>query len=109
MSSRIGVVPKRRVAAAIVFALVFCLCGVFAAAQVTIQPKDEFFGGYSWLGVSGYADFNVRVQDINAGFDASNTWYFPAIHNLGIVVDGSGHFDTGGPGYTGIGFAMGGL
>ena len=55
--------------------LVSFLC-VNAAAQVTIQPKDEIFGGYSWLGISGYADFDIKVQDINAGFDASTHGIF---------------------------------
>ncbi len=88
--------------------MLLCLCSAYAAAQVTIQPKDEIFGGYSWLHVNGYADFGVKVQDISKGFDASNTFYFPRFSNLGIVVDGSGHFDRDHH-YTGIGFALGGL
>ncbi len=89
--------------------LLVCFCGCYAAAQVTIQPKDEIFGGYSWLGISGNADFGYKVQDINKGFDASNVYYFPRVHNLGIIADGSGHFNTGNPAYTGVGFFFGGL
>jgi len=109
MLSRIGVVPRYLIAA--VFSITSCvlLFGTLAAAQVTIQPKDEIFGGYSWLGISGTADFNIKVQDIPVGFDASTTYYFPWAHNLGIIADGSGHFNTGRPGYTGVGFAMVGL
>jgi hypothetical protein len=85
------------------------VCGTFAAAQVTIQPKDEIFGGYSWLHVGGFADFGIKMPDIVNGFDASNTYYLPQAHNLGIIFDGSGHFSTGAPNYTGIGFAFAGL
>ncbi len=99
----------RKLAIALVACLLLSLCGTFAAAQVTIQPKDEIFGGYSWLHVGGYADFGIKMPDIVNGFDASNTWYFPQAHNLGIIFDGSGHFSTGAPNYTGIGFAFAGL
>jgi len=110
MSYRIGVgVLRRRIAATIAFAVMFCLWGTLATAQVTIQPKAEIFGGYSWLGISGHADFGDKVQDINTGFDASVTYYFPFAHNLGVIFDGSGHFNTGAPGYTGVGFAFAGL
>ncbi len=110
MSYRIGVgIPTRRIAATIALALLVCLWSTWAAAQVTIQPKDEIFGGYSWLGISGHADLGTKVQDINTGFDASSTYYFPFAHNLGVIVDGSGHFATGAPDYTGIGFIFGGL
>jgi outer membrane protein OmpA-like peptidoglycan-associated protein len=100
---------SKRCLALVALCLLLSFLCVNAAAQVTIQPKDEIFGGYSWLGISGYADFNTKVQDINAGFDASNTWYFPHAHNFGVIFDGSGHFNTGRPGYTGVGFGMGGL
>jgi len=110
MSSRIGVgVSRRRMATTIALAVMFCLWGTLATAQVTIQPKSEIFGGYSWLGISGQADFGNHVQDIATGFDASYTYYFPFAHNLGVVFDGSGHFATGAPNYTGVGFAFAGL
>ena len=89
MTSRIGVVPRHFIAAA--FAL--CLFATYATAQVAIQPKAEVFGGYSWLGISGTADFGVKVPDISTGFDASTTYYLPQAHNLGLIADGSGHFD----------------
>ena len=108
MSSRMKVVPSRVLATSVALTFVLCLLGAHAAAQVTIQPKDEIFGGYSYLHVSGRADFGVKVQDLPAGFDASNTFYFPRWHNLGVVVDGSGHFNRDHD-YTGIGFVLAGL
>jgi hypothetical protein len=87
----------------------------FAAAQ-NYQPKDEVYGGYSWLAPNGYGDLNFKVNDIVDGFDASNTYYLPKYHNLGFVMDGSGHFNGGvtPPGLNGnhgtaAGFALGGL
>lgn len=80
-----------------------------AAAQDASQPRDEIFGGYSFLNPHGTADFGVRLPNIPAGFDASNTFYFTrtgALHNLGFVADGSGHFDRDHQ-YVGIGFGMG--
>jgi outer membrane protein OmpA-like peptidoglycan-associated protein len=99
----------RKLAVALAVCLMLSVCGTFAAAQVTIQPKEEIFVGYSWLGISGYADFGRKVPDISKGFDASITYYLPHAHNLGIVFDGSGHFSTGAPNYTGVGFALFGL
>ncbi len=99
----------RKLAIALAACLVLSFSGTFAAAQVTIQPKVEIFAGYSWLGVSGYADFDHKVNDITTGFDASVTYYLPQAHNLGIIFDGSGHFATGAPNYTGVGFGMVGL
>ena len=46
MFSRIGKVPTRCIATTIALAFVVCLLGTFAAAQVSIQPKDEVYG---WL------------------------------------------------------------
>jgi opacity protein-like surface antigen len=108
MSSRNGV-PNRRIAATIVLVLLFCLWGTYATSQVTIQPKTEIFGGYSWLGISGFADFRVNQEDITRGFDSSITYYLPWAHNnLGVIVDGSGHFNRD-HSYVGVGFVMGGL
>jgi outer membrane protein OmpA-like peptidoglycan-associated protein len=109
MSSRIGVGVPSRVATTIALAVMLCLLGTLATAQVTIQPKSEIFGGYSWLGISGQADLGVKAQDINTGFEASYTYYFPFAHNLGVIFDGSGHFATGYPDYTGVGFGLAGL
>ena len=100
---------SKTVAIALFSSMLLCLVCLPATAQVTIQPKVEVYGGYSWLGISGYADFNTKVQDITDGFDASLTYYLPQAHNLGIVFDGSGHFNTGAPGYTGVGFTLVGL
>jgi hypothetical protein len=99
----------RAVAKLLVILLLLCLLGSNVVAQVTIQPKSEIFGGYSWLGISGQADLGNKVQDINTGFDASLTYYLPGAHNLGVIFDGSGHYNTGRPGYTGVGFAFVGL
>src|SRR5579883_1607805 len=100
---------SKMVSKSLVLCLLVWLCSTYAAAQVTVQPKSEIFGGYSWLGISGHADFGTKVQDINTGFDASYTYYFAWSHNLGVIFDGSGHFDTGRPNYTGVGFAFAGL
>jgi len=70
--------------------------GTRASAQVTIQPKDEVFGGYSWLHTNGYAafdDIGYKVPDITDGFDLSNTYYLPSMHNLGVLADFSYHFN----------------
>jgi len=107
MSSRNGVL-NHRLAATIVLVLLFCLWGTYAASQVTIQPKAEIFGGYSWLGINGFADFHVNVEDIPRGFDSSITYYLPRAHNLGIIVDGSGHFNRDHQ-YVGVGLVMAGL
>src|SRR5208283_4226 len=70
-------------------------------------PKDEIFAGYSWLHPDGYDDLGFKVKDIVDGFDLSNTYYLPSAHNLGVLVDGSGHFNSGQG--TGIGYILGGL
>ncbi|MFZ0913240.1 MAG: hypothetical protein WAN09_08110, partial [Candidatus Korobacteraceae bacterium] len=105
MSSRIGVVPTRLIAASIALAFALCLLGVLAAAQTDIQPKDEIFGGYSWLHPGANTDFGVKVQDISKGFDFSNVYYLPAAHNLGILGDVSGHWGN----QANVGYLLGGL
>jgi hypothetical protein len=79
--------------------------GVYALAQTDIQPKDEVFGGYSWLHPNGRVDFGYKVGDIAKGFDVSNVYYLPSVHNLGILLDGSGHFGED----TDVGYILGGL
>jgi hypothetical protein len=114
--SCVAVVGIRRVLALIAGGCALCLLATFAVAQNN-QPKDEIFGGYSWLAPNGYGDFNFKVNDIVDGFNASNTYYLPRFNNLGFVMDGSGHFNGGmtpNPGTdgnhgTGVGFALGGL
>jgi outer membrane protein OmpA-like peptidoglycan-associated protein len=105
MSSRIGVVPTRVLATSMALAFALCLLGVYASAQ-TIQPKDEIFGGYSWLHPNGRTDLGYKVPDIASGFDFSNVYYFPEAHNVGVLVDGSGHF---GSSSDEVGYMLGGL
>src|SRR5271165_6236290 len=105
MPSRIGVPPTRVAATWIALAFALCLLGVYAAAQTDIQPKDEVFGGYSWLHPNGKVDYGYEVDDITKGFDFSNVYYVPAAHNMGILVDGSGHFGKD----TEVGYILGGL
>ena len=106
MSSRIALTPRRFVATCIALAFALCLLGIHASAQ-TIQPVAEAFGGYSWLHPNGYADFGSKVPDIVGGFDLSGVYYFPQMHNLGVLVDGSGHISKGDG--LGVGFANFGL
>ncbi len=98
-------VPKRLVATSIALAFAVCLMGSFAAAQVTVQPKAEVFGGYSWYHPNGYVDWG-HVPDIAHGWNASSTFYFPQAHNLGVVVDGSGHYNGT---FANAGFGLAGL
>jgi len=85
-------VPKRLFATSIAIAIAVCMMGALAAAQ-QIQPVDEVFGGYSWLHPNGFVDWG-KVPDIAHGWNASSTYYFPQAHNLGVVVDGSGHYNS---------------
>jgi hypothetical protein len=96
MSSRFVVVLKHIFATltALIFAL--CLFGTLAAAQ-TKQPVDEVYGGYSWLNTRGYINLGYKAPDITDGFDVSNTYYFPQMHNLGALADFSYHFNGKNP------------
>ncbi len=112
MSSRRGVAPTRVVATLIALVFALCLLGVYASAQVEIQPKDEVFVGYSWLHPNGRADFGYKVPDISKGFDLSNVYYLPTMHNLGLLIDGSGHFgsqQTELDASNDVGYILGGL
>ena len=86
-------VPKRLVATSIAVAIAVCMMGALAAAQNTLQPKAEIFGGYSWLNPDGYVDWG-KVNSIASGWNGSGTFYLPQLHNLGIVLDGSGHYHS---------------
>ena len=86
-------VPKRLIATTIALAFAVVLLGSFAAAQVTVEPRAEIFGGYSWLHPNGYVDWG-KVPDIAHGWNASSTFYFPNVRKLGVVVDGSGHYNS---------------
>ncbi len=54
---------------------------------------------------NGKVDYGYQVPDIASGFDFSNVYYVPAAHNLGILLDGSGHFGSD----TDVGYILGGL
>jgi len=111
MSSRIGVVPRRHVATTIALAFVLCLSATYATAQISIQPKDEVYGGYSWLHPGGHYDLGIQTKDISDGIDISNVYYLPQAHNVGILVDGSMHWGSnyGGPGSAADYYMLGGL
>ena len=114
MSFRVAFLARCR-PSTIVLVCAVCLLATSASAQN--QPKDEVFGGYSWIAPNGYGDLDFKQNDIVKGFDASNTYYLPRFHNLGIVFDGSGHFNggetppppVGSNSGTGMGFGLGGL
>ena len=91
---RIGVVPRRFLAKTVALAFALCLLGTWAAAQVTMQPMDEVYGGYSWLHPGGHYDFGVQTKDNATGVDMSNVYYFRKVHNLGWLVDGSLNWGT---------------
>ena len=96
MSSRFAVVLKHTVATLTALLFALCFLSTFAAAQ-TNQPVDEVFGGYSWLHTNGYINFGFKSPDIVDGFDLSNTYYFPQMHNLGALVDLSYHWNGKNP------------
>ncbi len=97
MSSRFAVVLKPIIATLTALVFAVCLLGTFAAAQ-TPQPKDEVFGGYSWWHSGGYVNLGYKAPDITDGFDISNTYYLPQMHNLGLLADFSYHFNGKIPG-----------
>ncbi|MGC2112538.1 MAG: OmpA family protein [Candidatus Korobacteraceae bacterium] len=111
MSSSIRVVPRYLIATTIAVMFALCLSGTYAAAQVTIQPKDEIYVGYSWLHPGGHYDFALPTKDISSGIDISNVYYLRQAHNLGVLVDSSMHWgsDYGGPGNAADYYVLGGL
>ncbi|MFY9645240.1 MAG: OmpA family protein, partial [Terriglobales bacterium] len=111
MSSRIEVIPRYLSATMIAAMFVACFTATYAAAQVSIQPKDEIYAGYSWLHPGGYYDFGLKTQDITQGIDVSNVYYLPSAHNLGVLVDASMHWggNYGGPGDASNYYVLGGL
>ena len=103
-----AVVPKRAYAVLIALVVVLGLSGTYAAAQDTIYPKYEVYGGYAWLHPNGSVDWG-KVPDITDGFDASITYYLPSLHNLGIIADGGYHW-SGNSGFSSdVGLALLGL
>ena len=117
MSCRIAVAPQRVLAMFLTTAFVVVLLAACATAQNVYQPRDEIFGGYSWLAPNGWGDLNYKINNIPNAFDASNTYYFSGAHNFGLLMDGSGHFNgattPGNPftsnDKTGVGYALFGL
>src|SRR5271157_5617124 len=107
MSSRMALNPRRVVATCIALVFALCLLATCASAQVTIQPVNEVFAGYSWLHPNGYGDLGFKVNDIVDGFDLSGTHYLPTLHNVGVLVDGSGHLHSSQG--TGVGYILFGL
>jgi hypothetical protein len=81
---------RRDVAAAFVLGCGFLFAATNLVAQNACQ-KDEIFGGYSWLAPNGWGDLDYKINNIPNAFDASNTYYLPSVHNLGLLIDGSGH------------------
>jgi hypothetical protein len=98
-------VPKRLVATSIALAFVICLLASLAAAQVTLEPRAEVFGGYSWYHPNGFVDWG-KAPDIAHGWNASSTFYFPNARKLGVVVDGSAHYNSN---FVNVGFGLMGL
>jgi len=86
-------VPKRLFVTSVAIAIAVCMMGALAAAQTTVQPRAEIFGGYSWLHPNGYVDWG-KAPDISHGWNASATFYLPNVHKLGVVIDGSGHYNS---------------
>jgi outer membrane protein OmpA-like peptidoglycan-associated protein len=103
MSLRNRVVPRRHWATLVALAFALCLLGTYAAAQVTIQPQDEVYAGYSWLHPGGHYDGGLKTNDVTDGVDISNVYYLPYAHNLGVLIDASGHW--GSSYFNGLGHA----
>ena len=61
MSSRIAVAPQRVLAIFLTTAFVVALLAACATAQNAYQPRDEIFGGYSYLNAHGTADFGTKL------------------------------------------------
>jgi hypothetical protein len=100
-------------------AWVIVLAGVFGTANAQIvTPKDEIFGGYSWLFPNGWGGQDYKINNIPNAFDVSNSYYLGHARNWGLVVDGSAHLNgsttppnlaNGANDATGVGYALGGV
>jgi hypothetical protein len=105
--------------AVLLAALGCALFGLLAdAVAQNACTKDELFGGYAALIPNGWGDLDYKINTIPNAFDASNTYYLPNVHNLGLLLDGSGHYKggttppnlvNGSTDSTGVGYALGGL
>jgi len=109
-------VARRGTALAVLACSMFGLVAT-ASAQNACQ-KDEIFGGYAALIPNGYGDLDYKVNTIPNAFDVSNTYYFPNAHNVGLLLDGSGHFkgsttppnlENGSNDSTSVGYGLAGL
>ncbi len=118
MSWRFAAAGMRCAVTAIALGCAVCYLGTFAFAQNACRPEDEIFGGYAALIPNGWGDLDYKVNNIPSAFDASNTFYFPGVPNIGVVVDGSGHFHggttppnlaNGSNNSTAAGYALGGF
>jgi hypothetical protein len=107
----------RRALAQLAIGCVFCSLGICVSAQNSCQ-KDEIFGGYAWLAPNGWGDLDYKINNIPNAFDASNTYYLPNARNIGLLLDGSGHFnggttppnlENGSNNSTAVGYVLGGL
>src|SRR5271165_3197975 len=118
LSRRPAVQSSRATSFVFVLLTIFLWCGASTAQAQTAYPKDEVFGGYSVLFPNGWGDLDYKINTIPNAFDASNTYYFPGAHNLGVILDGSGHFkgsttppnlQNGSNDSTAVGYALAGL
>src|SRR5271165_6484248 len=118
MSWRVAAAGRRGALARIALGCVLCCLGTIASAQNTYRPVDEIFGGYAFLAPNGWGDLDYKINNIPNAFDASNTYYLRRAPNLGLLIDGSGHFlggttppnlANGSNSGTAAGYLLGGL
>ena len=94
----------------------FCLATA-ASAQNSLAEGRDLRRILHGLAPNGWGDLDYKINNIPNAFDASNTYYLPKAHNLGLLLDGSGHFkggttppnlQNGSNDSTGVGYALGG-
>jgi hypothetical protein len=109
---------RRGVVALIALSCAVCGLGTAGFAQNACRPEDEIFGGYSILVPNGWGDLDYKINTIPNAFDVSNTYYFRNAPNLGLLIDGSGHFlggttppnlQNGSDNSTAAGYGLGGV
>ena len=115
MFGDLGVV-RRGISLAVLACSMFALVATVSAQNAC--QKDEIFGGYAALIPNGWGDLDYKINTIPNAFDVSNTYYLPNAHNVGLLLDGSGHFKgsttppnlaNGSNDSTGVGYALAGL
>jgi len=118
MSWSLAAAGRRSTVALIALSCAVCCLGSIALAQNSCRPEDEIFGGYAFLVPNGWGDLDYKINTIPNAFDASNTYYLRGAPNLGLLIDGSGHFlggttppnlANGSNNTTAVGYALGGL